>query len=165
MTAQTITSPPSSLTACQFLLFKQDSSLFAIQITAVREVFTVSEQALAPVPNTPFFVLGLMNLRGEIIPVADFGYFINVKPVNRKSREGRILILETEDSRAQHILPMRIGLAVSGIEGVVNLYLENIASAAEVSRELAPILKGLYDLEGRLIMILDVETIAFAKDW
>jgi purine-binding chemotaxis protein CheW len=40
-----------------------------------------------------------------------------------------------------------------------------MVSAIEVSEELAPLLRGLYDCDGKLLMILDAEAIAQSKDW
>jgi chemotaxis signal transduction protein len=60
---------------------------------------------------------------------------------------------------------MRMGLAVSHVEGVLSLDPDQIVSAAEVSEELAPFLRGLYDCQGRLLMIVDVEAIAHSDRW
>lgn len=160
-----VLSTPPPATTQQFLLFSQATSRFAIALTAVREVFSGSDQNLATVPNTPSFILGLMNLRGEIVAIADWGQLIGLKPIDHQNAKSRILVLEVADSRSQRILPMRFGLAVSGVEGVIAIQRDCVASSAEVSPALARFLQGLYDLEGRLIMILDVEAIALADCW
>ncbi len=109
------------------------------------------------------FWLGLTNLRGEILAVGDFGRLLNVTPVHRDASESRILIVETPDPNDMRLSSMRMGLAVSFVEGVVPLNTEQIVSAVDVSEELAPFLRGLYDYQGRLLMILDIEAISLTN--
>lgn len=156
-------SAPASLR--QFLLFRQGESYFAVELITVREVLCLSEQPLSLIPNTPPFLLGLTNLRGEILAVGDFGRLINVESVDFQSSQSRILIMEAPDPQDVRLRTMRMGLAVAAVEGVISLNPDQIVSAVEVSTEIAPFLKGLYDCEGRLVMILDVEAIAQSEYW
>jgi len=125
----------------RFVVFGQDKSWFALQLTGVREVLVFSEQRITPVPNTQPFLLGLTNLRGEILAVADFGSFIGTESIDWPQEESRILVCEIPDSQDVKLPPMRMGLAVSRVEGVLNLNHDKIVSAAEVSEELAPFLR------------------------
>ncbi|HEY9749419.1 MAG TPA: chemotaxis protein CheW [Allocoleopsis sp.] len=162
-----ISAPPSSIPTAvqQFLLFRQKSSYFAIELTRVCEVLALKEQSIASVPNTPAFILGLTNLRGEILVVADFGRFINAGAIEVRHPQSRILVLEIPDPQNLQLLPLHIGIAVSQVQGVISLHPEQIVSAIDVSQELAPVLKGLYDYEGRFLMILDAEAIAQSQHW
>ena len=148
-----------------FLLYSQGTSSFAVDLTTVREVLDPIEQTLSPVPNTQPFLLGLMNLRGEILAVADFGQFINLPPTDLHHLQSRILVLETNNLQNPRALPVRIGLAVSQVQGVLSLYPDQVVSAVEVTEDIAPFLRGLYDCDGRLLMILDVEAIAQSERW
>lgn len=147
------------MTKNKFLLFGQDKSLFAIALLCVREVLVFHQQAITPVPNTQPSLLGLTNLRGEILAVLDFGRSIGISPVDWHSEEGRILVVEAPDRNDVRLTPMRMGLAVSFVEGVQSLNLDRIVSAREVNEQLAPLLRGLYDRQGRLLMIVDAEAI------
>jgi purine-binding chemotaxis protein CheW len=149
----------------QFLLFGQGGSLFAVELEAVREVLSLKEQPISPVPNTLPFLLGLTNLRGEILAAADFGRFTGIEPVDTLHPQSRILVVEAPDPRDVRLSRMRMGLAVSRVEGVLPLNPDRIVSAIDVSPELAPFLKGLYNSEGRLLMIVDVEAIAHSERW
>lgn len=149
----------------QFLLFGQGGSLFGIELEAVREVLSLKEQPISPVPNTLPFLLGLTNLRGEILAAADFGVFAGIEPVDIYNPSSRILVVEAPDPRDVRLSRMRMGLAVSRVEGVLPLNPDRIVSALDVSPELAPFLKGLYNSQGRLLMIVDVEAIAHSERW
>ncbi|MBD0308498.1 MAG: purine-binding chemotaxis protein CheW [Microcoleus sp. T1-bin1] len=149
----------------QFLLFGQGGSLFAIELEAVREVLSLKEQPISPVPNTLPFLLGLTNLRGEILAAADFGVFAGIESVDIYHPSSRILVVEAPDPRDVRLSRMRMGLAVSRVEGVLPLNPDRIVSALDVNPELAPFLKGLYNSQGRLLMIVDVEAIAHSERW
>ena len=149
----------------QFLLFGQGGSLFGIELEAVREVLSLKEQPISPVPNTLPFLLGLTNLRGEILAAADFGVFAGIESVDIYHPSSRILVVEAPDPRDVRLSRMRMGLAVSRVEGVLPLYPDRIVSALDVSPELAPFLKGLYNSQGRLLMIVDVEAVAHSERW
>ena len=149
----------------QFLLFGQGGSLFGIELEAAREVLSLKEQPISPVPNTLPFLLGLTNLRGEILAAADFGVFAGIESVDIYHPGSRILVVEAPDPRDVRLSRMRMGLAVSRVEGVLPLNPDRIVSALDVSPELAPFLKGLYNSQGRLLMIVDVEAIAHSERW
>ena len=149
----------------QFLLFGQGGSLFGVELEAVREVLSLKEQPISPVPNTLPFLLGLTNLRGEILAAADFGVFAGIESVDIYHPSSRILVVEAPDPRDVRLSRMRMGLAVSRVEGVLPLNPDRIVSALDVSPELAPFLKGLYNSQGRLLMIVDVEAIAHSERW
>ncbi|MCC3512747.1 MAG: purine-binding chemotaxis protein CheW [Microcoleus sp. PH2017_17_BER_D_A] len=137
----------------QFLLFGQGGSLFGVELP------------ISPVPNTLPFLLGLTNLRGEILAAADFGRFAGLDPVDTHHPSSRILVVEAPDPRDVRLSKMRMGLAVSRVEGVLSLNPDRTVSAVDVSPDLAPFLKGLYNSEGRLLMIVDVEAIAHSERW
>lgn len=149
----------------QYLVFRQERSRFALSLVSVREVLRLNDQPITPLPNTVSFVLGLTNLRGEILAIADFGRLIGAEAVDRLHENSRILILEipNPDDIKQSVL--RMGLAVSEVEGVWQIPSEQIRSASEVDEELIPFLRGLYDDQGHLLMIVDVEAIAHSERW
>lgn len=149
----------------RYVLFAQEKSVFAVDLMGVREVLPSKEQTITPIPNTLPFLLGLTNLRGEILAVADFGKLINTKAVDRFEKDSRILVVEAPNPDDVKLDKMRMGLAVSRVEGVVSLDPNEIVSAAEASEELVPFLRGLCNYRGRLLMVVDVEAIANSDRW
>lgn len=149
-----------------FLLFQQQETYCAVDLMTVREVLALNSQPIHPIPNTPPFVLGLTNLRGDILAVADLGFFIGTNTkVDWDSFSSRLLIVEAPDNQEGSGAKIRMALAVSQVEGAVALQPERIVSAMDVKEEIAPLLRGLYHYEDRLLMILDVEAIAHSNRW
>jgi purine-binding chemotaxis protein CheW len=149
-----------------FLLFQQEETYCALDLMTVREVLALNTQQINPIPNTPPFVLGLTNLRGDILAVADLGFFIGTNTkVDWYSLSSRLLIVEAPAHQDGSVTKIRMALAVSQVEGVISLQPDRIVSAMDVKEEIAPLLRGLYHYETRLLMILDVEAIAHSNRW
>ena len=149
-----------------FLLFRQQKTYYAVELTSVREVLSLNNQPINPVPNTPAFMLGLTNLRGDILAVADLGMLIGTEgQVDWHSLDSRLLIVEAPHPEDSNATKIRMGLAVSQVEGVISLKPDRIVSAMDVNEEIAPFLRGLCHYETRLLMILDVEAISMSDRW
>lgn len=143
-----------------YLLFSQSESLFGIELATLREVIPLTEPAITPVPNTLPLVMGLFNLRGEILAIADFGDMIGEAPTPRQIDQSRIMVLQVPQSQFEVDLPIRFGLAVAQVTGVAQLQVDRISSAEEVGSKLTPLLQGLYNWQGRLLMLLDVRALS-----
>jgi purine-binding chemotaxis protein CheW len=143
-----------------YLLLAQGESLFGIELAALREVIPLTEPTITPVPNTLPLVMGLFNLRGEILAIADFGDMLGEAPTPRQSDTSRIVVLEVPQSQYEIDLPVRFGLAVAQVTGVASLQVDRISSAEEVGSKLTPLLQGLYNWQGRLLMLLEVHALA-----
>jgi len=57
------------LEATQYLTFKLDEEVFALDVAKVREI--LEESSITKVPQTPDFMRGVINLRGSVVPVID----------------------------------------------------------------------------------------------
>ncbi len=78
---------------CQLVVFRLKGEEFALDIASVREI--VRAQRLTPVPLTPPFILGLTNLRGQIIPVVDVRLRLGLEASAIDDRS-RLLVVELE---------------------------------------------------------------------
>ena len=74
----------------QVCVFELAGRLFGLSILAVQEIMEDAE--ITPVPTTPHFLLGVINLRGDIVPVVDIREVLNL-PIKPRSKETRIMIL------------------------------------------------------------------------
>jgi purine-binding chemotaxis protein CheW len=59
----------TSAVTSQFLTFKLDQELFAVDVSQIREVLEYS--TVTKLPGTPDFMRGVLNLRGDVVPVVD----------------------------------------------------------------------------------------------
>ncbi len=150
----------SSAAAKPYLLLEQSGNRFGIELAALREVIPLVDPPITPVPNTLPLVMGVFNLRGEILAVVDFGDLIQEEPTSRQTPQSRIIVLEIPQPKRSTEAPVRFGLAVAGVGGVVSLQVDRIYSAAEMGSILTPFLQGLYTWREQLLMLLDVRALA-----
>lgn len=108
-----------------YVSFRISTELYGINIMNVREVVQLCE--IRPIPNAPKFVDGVINLRGEIIPVIDLGKRFNFK--ERKFTEEEellrgIIILNIND--------LIIGIVIDQIKRVVSIDNEQIQPPPQI---------------------------------
>jgi chemotaxis signal transduction protein len=122
----------------QSLGFPVGSEWYAVDFDWVREV--VAEPRLTPIPLVPGSVLGLVNLRGEMVPVFDTGRMLGVGPIGDTPF---VVVLDTAGGLA--------GLAATGLPVAVRLG-ETLGPAE------GPAAVGIYAMEGPSVAtLLDVE--------
>jgi len=83
--------PEKVVEVVKFLL---DDQMYALEVNELREVCTLSK--VTAIPCSPSFVIGVINLRGQIIPIIDLRTFLDL-PTRKSIVFNKALILETED--------------------------------------------------------------------
>jgi purine-binding chemotaxis protein CheW len=130
------------------LVFRLGAGEFGLPIDAVVEVSQVPAQ-ITRVPKTPKFLEGVVNLRGEVLPVVDQRRRFDM-PQFDKNETRRLVVVKTERHRA--------GIIVDSVSDVLRTYRENVAPPPELTDEkTARLLHGVINLEkvGRMVLLLD----------
>ena len=60
----------------QLVTFRLGDELYGVDIMDVKEIVEI--QNVRPIPNAPYYIVGILNLRGEIIPILDMRLFFNI---------------------------------------------------------------------------------------
>ncbi len=141
----------------QYLTFKLDDEVFALDISKVREVLDFT--AITKVPKTPEFMRGVINLRGSVVPVVDlrlkFGLSRTEKTVNTC-----IIIAEVTVDNETTIL----GALADSVQEVLDLEPGHIESAPKIGTRLnTDFIKGMGKRDSRFIIILDIDKV-FSTD-
>lgn len=131
----------------QVVVFRLEQTSYAVPIAAVHEI--VRPQAVTEVPHPPPCVLGVIDLRGMIIPVIDLRQRCGMPSV-AASRDTRVVVVQVEGRN--------IGLQVDAVSEVIVLVAEAIVSAVGLVRgaRSASLLLGVARVEDRLILLLDL---------
>jgi purine-binding chemotaxis protein CheW len=130
------------------LVFRLGNDEFALPIDAVVEVAQVPAQ-ITRVPKTPKFLEGVVNLRGEVLPVVDQRRRFDM-PKLEKSEARRLVVVKTERHRA--------GIIVDGVSDVLRTDRANVAAPPNLTDEkTARLVRGVINLEkaGRMVLLLD----------
>jgi purine-binding chemotaxis protein CheW len=131
----------------KFLLFRLGGDEFALPIDAVEEVVRVPDH-IARVPKTPKFLEGVVNLRGDILPIVDQRRrFEMPKPPDAKNR--RVIVVRTAGHRA--------GLIVDSVSEVLSRPADAVKAAPDWTDEIARLVRGVINLENedRIVLLLD----------
>ena len=79
----------------EVVVFNLAAERYAVESTCVREVYPLTE--LTPLPCTPPFVMGIMNVRGDILAVIDLQVFLGL-PAGSPVQRDHVIIVESADS-------------------------------------------------------------------
>jgi len=120
-----------------------------LPISAVREIVRVPQ--ITAVPNAPDYIEGVINLRGQIIPVMDLRKRFRAESTGF-SKKSRIVVVELEERF--------IGLIVSSASEVLRIPPSEIEDPHNVFREgEIDYITGVGKLKGRLVIMLDLKKI------
>lgn len=130
-----------------FIVFRLGESEYGLSIENVVEVAPVPAQ-ITRVPRTPRFLEGVVNLRGEVLPVVDQRRRFDMPAHDAKSAQ-RLIVVRT----ARH----RAGIIVDGVSDVLRTGEASIQPPPELTDSTSRLIDGVVNLEasGRLILLLD----------
>lgn len=135
----------------QVVVFRLGQEQYGVPIRHVREV--VAWVAPTPLPGAPAHVEGVVNLRGEILPVLDLARRFGMSGGRPDANTARILVVETAVGAA--------GLVVDEVAEVLSLTLDQIQPVNLLAQGgIDPLVAGVVRLEGRLIVLVDLARIA-----
>ncbi len=111
----------------KYLKFSLNNEHYGIEILKIIEIVKMIN--ITPVPNTPRYVKGVINLRGNIVPVVDLRLKLNM-PEKEYDTKTRIVIVEDKIDD----LNIRVGLIVDEVEAVYDVKASEIEEAPDFSK-------------------------------
>lgn len=138
----------------EWVTFRLGPEKYGIDVMRVREVLRNSE--IAPVPGAPDFVLGIINLRGNVVTVIDTRYRFGL-PSKEADDATRIVIIETEDEV--------VGMTVDSVAEVVDLRASTIETAPNVGNDTsAKFIQGVSNTQDGLLILVDLKKLLGGDD-
>ena len=133
----------------RFLEFDLGKESYAVPLLSIKEVITVPDTT--PLPNSPAYFMGIMNLRGQIISVMDLRKKLKITPKEEELEES-VVIVDFED--------LSIGLVVDSINKVISFSSSDLVEVPEVQSQVnAQFIHGVFKGTDKLTVILDLEKI------
>jgi purine-binding chemotaxis protein CheW len=131
----------------QWVTFKLDDEIYGINVMQVQEVVRLPE--IAPVPGAPSAVMGIINLRGNVVTVIDTRQRFGLS-AKEPDDSTRIVITEV-DSQV-------IGILVDSVAEVVNLRMSEIETTPNLGEdnESSKYIQGLYSNNDEILILVDV---------
>lgn len=139
----------------QWVTFRLEKETYGINVMQVQEVLRVSE--IAPVPGAPPYVLGIINLRGNVVTVIDTRNRFDLTP-KEIDDASRIVIIEAQKQV--------IGILVDSVAEVVDLRGSEIESAPNVGgEESARYIQGVSSQDNDLLVLVDLNKLFTEEEW
>lgn len=142
----------------QYLTFKLDQELFAVDIGKVREVLEFT--TMTKVPRMPDFMRGVINLRGNVVPVVDMRLKLGLSKTE-KTVDTCVVISEVAVDGERTVL----GALVDSVQEVIDLDASSVAPPPHMgSRVDSAVIRGMGKREDQFIMILDLDKVFTASE-
>lgn len=139
----------------QWVTFRLDNETYGINVMQVQEVLRVTE--IAPVPGAPDYVMGIINLRGNVVTVLDTRRRFGLPP-RETDDSTRIVVIEAD----QNV----VGILVDSVAEVVELSRSAVESSPNVGNdESSKYIEGVANHDGELLILVDVNKLLSDEEW
>ncbi|HUH39057.1 MAG TPA: chemotaxis protein CheW [Spongiibacteraceae bacterium] len=139
----------------QWVTFKLEGETYGINVMQVQEVLRHTE--IAPVPGAPNYVLGIINLRGNVVTVIDTRSRFGLMPAEA-TEQTRIVIIEAD----KHV----VGILVDAVAEVVYLRESEIETAPHVGNdESAKFIQGVCHKNDELLILVELNKMLSDDEW
>ena len=138
----------------QIVSFALGSEEYGVDISQVQEIIRMVE--ITHVPRAPHFMEGVINLRGQLIPIVDLRTRFGM-PRSEQTKATRIVVTE--------IGSKRVGIVVDSVSEVLNIPLENVENAPDMIAGVGTeYIQGVGKVGERLIILLDLTMVMSAEE-
>ncbi|MDD9912734.1 MAG: chemotaxis protein CheW [Alphaproteobacteria bacterium] len=131
----------------QFLTFTLQEETYGVDILKVQEIRGWSEPT--PIPNAPEFIRGVMNLRGEIVPILD---------MRRRFQMDETSFTKYTVIVVVNVRERTIGMTVDAVSDVMDITVEDMKDAPDFGTSIdASFIRGLAASEEKMVILLDID--------
>lgn len=139
----------------QYVTFRLDNETYGLNVMQIQEVLRYTD--IAPVPGAPDYVLGIINLRGNVVTVIDTRRRFGLAEAEVTDAT-RIVVMESADQV--------MGILVDSVAEVVYLKSSEIETAPNVgNEESARFIQGVCNKDGELIILVEFDKMLSDNEW
>ena len=143
----------------QFVIFCLDGAEFGVPIGQVVRIVRLVE--ITRVPRAPNFLEGVINLRGEIVPVIDLKKRFGLENGTEYGDKARILIVEVPDDEGRQL----VGMLVDAVTEIRWLPASAVGAPPPMVAGISPAyLAGVGQVDDRLVVILDLDRVLCTEE-
>ena len=138
----------------QVVSFRLGNEEYGVEIAQVQEIIRMVE--ITHVPRAPRFMEGVINLRGQLIPIIDLRTRFGMQKIDA-TKSTRIIVTEIGNKR--------VGIVVDSVSEVLNIPIENVEDAPEMIAGVGTeYIQGVGKLDERLIIMLDLTMVISGEE-
>lgn len=133
----------------QLVIFDLAQETFGVDISVVESIIKMQE--ITKVPRSPEFVEGVTNLRGKVLPVMDLRKRLGMA-AEVSTKDSRIVVIDLHDTY--------IGMIVDSVNEVLRINAEAVEPPPPMVASIdTEFMRGIAKLDGRLVILLDLEKV------
>ena len=158
--AETISEAPGVMVDKEgkYLTFTLAKEQYGIGILKIKEI--IGMMPVTPVPHTPDYVKGVINLRGKVIPVMDLRLRFGIEAIDYTERTC-IIVVEIAGAAGT----IQIGIVVDAVSEVLNIKGEDIEDTPTFGTKLdLDYIFGMAKMEGGVKILLDIDRVLSAEE-
>ena len=138
----------------QLVLFELGTETYGLDIASVHEIIRM--QPITKVPKAPFYVEGVINLRGRVIPVIDIGKRFGFEKTE-DTKSNRIVVINIKDTT--------LGIIVDAVTEVIRIPAESIDAVSDVvTAGQSDYLQGIAKLPEKMVILLALDKLLMKDD-
>ncbi len=137
----------------KYLTFTIGEESYGIKIESVTQIIGI--QPITKIPNQPEYVKGVINLRGQIIPLMEVRTKFMKETIPYDDRTCVVVISKDE---------IDVGLIVDRVSEVMNIHDDHIADTHNVRKEESHYIQGIANLNEKVVIILDIDELLLHEE-
>lgn len=133
----------------ELIAFRIGDQEFCVNIMSVREIRGWTRAT--PMPHAPSYVLGVINLRGVVLPIVDMSLRLGMKPAEPTVRH--VIIVA-------QVGPKVVGLLVDAVSDILTVTDENMQPTPDIANDAEKAYaRGILAIEGRMICLIELASL------
>lgn len=142
----------------QFLTFILAGEEYGVDILSVQEI--KGWGGVTPIPNTPPYVRGVINLRGTIVPIVDLRLRFDL-PSIEYGRTTVVIVVGVKSGESERV----VGMVVDAVSDVYNIAPENVKPAPEFCASVdTAFVRGLATVGPKMVILLDLPNLLGTRE-
>lgn len=135
----------------QYLTFMLDGEEYGVDILRVQEI--KGWDSVTPIPNTPQYIKGVINLRGTIVPIFDLRERFALEPVPYGATTV-VIVLKVKNEEGTRTM----GIVVDAVSEVYNINEDELKASPDFGAAISTdFVQGLATIDEKMIIVLDID--------
>ena len=136
----------------QYLTFMLDGEEYGVDILRVQEI--KGWDRVTPIPNTPAFIRGVLNMRGTIVPIIDLRMRFNLQRLEYGPTTVVIMLKVISSNDKSRIM----GIVVDGVSDVYNMPDDEIKPSPDFGSAVdTAFIRGLATVNEKMVIVLEID--------
>jgi len=142
----------------KYLTFELKDMTYGVDILGIKEIIEYGQ--LTKIPMVPNYIRGVINLRGNVVPIIDLSVRLGKEPLSA-TKKTCIIILEIEQDNDNMVL----GFMVDSVNEVIDIVQDSIEATPSFGMDIrTDFVAGMGRVDERFVVLLDLESVLSIKE-